>query len=194
LQHNKTAADETLPPHPPAVRDALLRRTFELARAAVRAGEAPFGALLADADGTVLLEHANAVEASRDATDHAEAGLVRRASGRLPAEAVARSYMYASSEPCGMCSCAIFWVGIPRLTYGCPASHIGELAACPGFRDREHPLAGGAPCIAADAVLVGPNALGIQRVVEGGLLLDEAKAVHVGYWVQEAAAAAMVGQ
>jgi tRNA(Arg) A34 adenosine deaminase TadA len=182
---SSTGTAAVLAPHPPAVRDALLHRTFELARRARAAGEAPFGALLADAEGNVLLEHANAVEANCDATDHAEAGLVRRASSQLPAEAIAQSHMYASAEPCGMCSCAIFWVGIPRLTYGCPASFIGELAAQPGFRDKEHPLAGGAPDVSADAVLVGRNALGIQRVVEGGLLIDEAKAVHRGYWVVE---------
>ena len=171
--------------HPPDVRDALLRRTFELALRARDAGEAPFGALLADAEGHILLEHANSVEANRDPTDHAEAGLVRRACGQLPAEVIAQSHMYASSEPCGMCSCAIFWVGIPRLTYGCPGSYISELAAQPGFRDQEHPLAGGAPNISADDVLVGSNALGFQRIVEGGMLFDEAKAVHRGYWVQE---------
>ena len=41
-----------------------------VAESAKEAGEAPFGALLADADGNVLLQHANAVEANHDATDH----------------------------------------------------------------------------------------------------------------------------
>ena len=98
---------------------------------------------------------------------NAEGGLVRRASNTLPPETVARSYMYCSGEPCGMCSCAAYWVGIPRLIYGSPGSFIAELAACTGFRDKEHPLAGGAPAVSAEAVLVGSNALGIERCVEG---------------------------
>ena len=187
MEMGQSASDEgsasTLPPHPDAVRDALLRRTFELARAAKAAGEAPFGALLADADGNVLVEHINSVEANGDPTDHAEAGLVRRAAAKLPPETVARSYMYCSGEPCGMCSCAVFWVGIPRLCYGCPGSYIGELAEQPGFSDKEHPLAGGAPAVGAEDVLVGCTTLGLQRVVQGGFLLDEAKAVHDGYWL-----------
>ena len=97
----------------------------------------------------MLLEHANAVEANRDATDHAEGGLVRRASSALPPEVVARSYLYCSSEPCGMCSCAAFWVGIPRLVYGSPGAYIGELATRASFKDREHPLAGGATAVSA---------------------------------------------
>lgn len=176
---------DVLPPHPDDVRDKLMRRCFELARQAKDAGEAPFGALLADADGNVLLEHANAVEMNRDATDHAEGGLVRRASNTLPPETVARSYMYCSGEPCGMCSCAVYWVGIPRLIYGSPGSYIGELASHAGFRDKEHPFAGGAPAVSAEAVLVGSNALNIVRSVEGCVLVDEAKAVHDGYWISE---------
>eukprot|EP00802_Teleaulax_amphioxeia_P026696 Tamp_27835.p1 GENE.Tamp_27835~~Tamp_27835.p1 ORF type:complete len:200 (+),score=33.88 Tamp_27835:42-602(+) len=182
-----------LPPHPASKREELMRRAIELALQAKAAGEAPFGALLADANGNVLLEHTNAVEATRDATEHAELGLVRRASSHLPPETVARSYMYCSGEPCGMCACAIFWVGIPRLTYGSPGSYLGELAAQPGFKDREHPLAAGAPPVAAESVLVGANALGIERVVEGGVLLQEAKAVHAGYWLPPDAGAPQHG-
>ena len=164
--------------------DALLRRTFAAAKAAESRGEAPFAALLAAPDGAVLLQHANAVEATGDPTDHAEAGLIRRASTALGQDALKGSVLVASSEPCTMCCAAAFWAGwCEAIVYGCPAAHIGELAALPGFCDNEHPLAGGAPPPgSARAVFSGPNAAGVERVVVGPRLEEEAKAVHATYW------------
>src|SRR5690349_18360087 len=52
---------------------ALLRRTFVLADEARRAGGAPYGALVADADGNVIAEHRNTAWGDGgDPTQHAE--------------------------------------------------------------------------------------------------------------------------
>jgi tRNA(Arg) A34 adenosine deaminase TadA len=52
-----------------------------------------------------------------DPTGHAESNLVRIASAALPAEVVAGSTLYTSTEPCAMCAGAIYWAGIPRVVY-----------------------------------------------------------------------------
>ena len=61
-------------PDPNDVHDlALLRRTFVLADEARRNGGAPYGALVADADGKVIAEHRNISWADGgDPTQHAE--------------------------------------------------------------------------------------------------------------------------
>ena len=71
-----TAARETDLPH--------LTRAIALAASARRHGNHPFGSLLVDRDGSVVLEAENTVVTGRDVTAHAEQNLVREASARLP--------------------------------------------------------------------------------------------------------------
>ena len=58
----------------------LLRRTIELAQQSRERGDHPFGALLADADGKILLESMNTGGTLKDATGHAERNLMTLAS------------------------------------------------------------------------------------------------------------------
>ena len=61
-------------------RDAhFLRRSFEIARRAMSHGNHPFGALLVDAGGKVLLEAENGYMPAHDGTAHAERLLATQA-------------------------------------------------------------------------------------------------------------------
>lgn len=146
-----------------------LRAAFELAREARQHGDHPFGALLAGADGTVLLGAENSVFSSHDSTAHAETNLVRLASVRFSREELAGCTLYASTEPCAMCAGAIFWAGIGRVVFGLAAERLLGLVG-PSSEElrlscRELLARGGRP-----------------TVVEGPLLEDEALAVHAGFW------------
>ena len=148
-----------------AVHEPLLEAAIALAGEARAAGDHPFGALLV-VDGRVALTARNSVHTDRDPTAHAEANLVRDALRRLSADEVARSVLYASCEPCAMCVGTMYWAGIRSLVYALPA---GELAT----------LAGGSflvPC--RDLFARAKDAV----TVVGPLLVDEARAVHDGYW------------
>lgn len=57
----------------------------------------------------------------------------------------------------------------------------------------QHPSRSGRRVVAADAVLVGSNTMGIHRVVQGGLLLEEAKTAHYGSWVEDTAQLRLLG-
>jgi len=57
-----------------------LLRAIELARLSRAKGNHPFGSLLVDASGRVVLEAENTVVTEHDVTCHAELNLVRRAS------------------------------------------------------------------------------------------------------------------
>ena len=68
-------------------RDAIfLRRSFEVARHAKQSGNHPFGALLVDSSGNVLLEAENGYLPSHDGTAHAERLLATRACTTLDAD------------------------------------------------------------------------------------------------------------
>ena len=146
--------------------ESLVRQAIALAREARAAGNHPFGALLA-VGGAVVLTARNTVHTDSDPTAHAETNLVAEAIRRLTPDEVARSVVYASCEPCAMCVGKMYWAGIRAVVYALPA---GELAK----------LAGGSFLVPCRDLF----ARAADRVsVTGPLLVDEALAVHIGYWV-----------
>jgi tRNA(Arg) A34 adenosine deaminase TadA len=94
-----------------------LLRAIALARQSREKGNHPFGSLLVDSSGRVLLEAENTVVTGRDVTGHAELNLVRAASMQLAVEALRSSTLYTSTEPCAMYSGAIYWSDIGRVVY-----------------------------------------------------------------------------
>jgi tRNA(Arg) A34 adenosine deaminase TadA len=96
----------------------LLRAAIALSARARDAGNQPYGALLADAQGRVLLEAVNTQVIDRDCTGHAELNLMRDASPRFTREQLAARTVYASGEPCPMCAGALYWSGVGRVVFG----------------------------------------------------------------------------
>jgi tRNA(Arg) A34 adenosine deaminase TadA len=153
-------------------RDAhFLRRTFEVARRSMTNGNHPFGAILVDADGKVLLEVENGYMPARDGTAHAERLLATQACTTLPLAVLRSATTYSSAEPCAMCAGAIYWAGIGRLVYALSERRLRELTG----NHPENPTLD-LPC----REVFGRG----QRPTEvvGPLLEDEAVAVHAGVW------------
>lgn len=99
--------------------EALLRRAFAVAQKSREGGDHPFGSILADEDGQVLMEQGNGYSSEGgDRTAHAEKLLASRAAKTLSLEQLARCTLYTSAEPCAMCSGAIYWAGIGRVVFG----------------------------------------------------------------------------
>ena len=112
--------------------EALLRRAVALAARAVDAGDAPYGSLLAAPDGAVLAEAHNTVRRERDITAHPELKLARWAARELdPAEA-ARTTLYTSCEPCGMCAGALVRSGLGRVVFALSTEQLVELNPASG--------------------------------------------------------------
>jgi len=107
--------------------EPFIRQCYALARQAVANGDHPFGALLVR-EGEVMLTAVNTVHSSRDVTQHAELNLISQAGRLLGYTALAESTLYTSTEPCAMCTGAIFWAGIPAIVYGCSAESLGQIA------------------------------------------------------------------
>lgn len=149
----------------------LLRRAIALSSSARQHGNHPFGALLADPDGAVLLEAENTVVTESDVTGHAETNLVRRASRALGPESMTGATMFTSTEPCAMCSGAVYWSSIERVVY---AMSEADLLKMTGDHDENPTLSLGCRAV-FDA--------GQRQIdVTGPALPDEAMAVHAGFW------------
>jgi tRNA(Arg) A34 adenosine deaminase TadA len=151
---------------------ALLRHSLAVARRARQNGKHPFGAILVDAEGRVLMEQENAFD-TEGRTGHAETVLSRRACAAYSAEELAATTMYVSAEPCAMCAGSLYWAGIGRLVYAMSEHKLGHIIG-------PHPdnLTLDLPC---RTVLTAG-----QRPVEviGPLLEEdaEAAALHDGAW------------
>lgn len=158
----------------PSQRDALfLRRSFDVGRRAAAHGNHPFGAVLVDHDGTVLIESENAYMPSGDGTAHAERLLCTQACTTYSAEVLKRSTLYSSAEPCAMCAGAIYWAGIGRLVYGLSERALREITG-------NHPEN---PTLDLPCRMVFASG---QRAVDvaGPMLEDEAATVHVDFWTR----------
>lgn len=149
----------------------FLRRSFDVAKRAMTHGNHPFGALLVDAAGEVLMEVENGYLPDRDMTAHAERLLATQASKTLDPKFLADCTLYTSAEPCAMCAGAMYWAGIGRLVYGLSERRLKTITG----NHAENPTLD-LPCRKVFAA-------GQRRVeVVGPLLEDEAAAIHDGVW------------
>ena len=148
-----------------------LERAIELAAAARQHGNHPFGSLLVDADGQVVLEAENTVVTARDVTGHAELNLVREAGARFDPAQLAGCTLYTSTEPCAMCAGAIFWSGIGRVVFALSSATLGTIVADP---TGEWTLAMSCRDVFAEG--------GRETAVHGPLIEERARVVHDGFW------------
>lgn len=107
---------------------AFLRRAIEIAAEAITSGDAPYGSLLVDAQGAVLMQAHNTVRRDRDISAHPELKLARWAARELSPEAASDTTMYTSCQPCGMCTGAIVRSGLGRVVYALSTEQLIMLA------------------------------------------------------------------
>lgn len=149
----------------------FLRLSFTVARRSLTHGNHPFGCIVVDAGGTVLIETENGYLPDHDATAHAERLAATQACRTLNHEVLARSTLYSSAEPCAMCAGAIYWAGIGRAVYGLSEHRLRGITG----NHPENPTLN-LPCREVFASGQRPTE------VIGPLLEDEAAALHDGVW------------
>ena len=152
-----------------------LRRANEVAKQARAAGNTPFGAILVDGDGEILLEQGNAEGTLHDATAHAELTLASRASRKYDKDFLAGCTLYTTCEPCPMCSGGIYWTNIGRVVFGITESQLLEMT---GGDDKNPTFSMGADKVFAagqkEIALEGPFAAVSEEICQ----------VHAGFWTK----------
>jgi tRNA(adenine34) deaminase len=148
-----------------------LRQAIAWSHTGRERGNRPFGAVVVSDQGVVLGEAWCNTTETGDCTGHAETNVVRQLSPRVDRDTLARATLYSSAEPCVMCAGAIFWSNIGRVVYGVDAVRLrvfrGERAE---QRDAE--------LSCRDVFAASPHP--IECI--GPALVEEASAVHVGFW------------
>jgi tRNA(Arg) A34 adenosine deaminase TadA len=152
--------------------DRHLLASIALSEQAVAHGNYPFGALLVDEHGTVLVEAENTVTTACDSTGHAEINLMRAASKRYSLDELRRCTLYVSAEPCAMCAAAIYWGNVGRVVFGLGVAGVVDVAE--GAHD--------VPTLAMPCRAVFDHCAGRVNV-SGPHRETEARAVHERFWV-----------
>ena len=150
-----------------------LRLANEAAKKSRASGNNPFGAVLVDSEGIVLMTQGNAEGDMHDATAHAEFVLASRASRAYSKDFIWNCTLYTTCEPCPMCTGGIYWANIGRIVYGISEVRLLELT---GADDKNPTFSMGADKVIAagqkDIRLEGPVPEAETEIVE----------VHRGFW------------
>ena len=147
-----------------------IRCSIDIARKSRKNGNHPFGSILVDQEGQILMEVENTVVTGKDSTGHSETNLMRLASEQYDSDFLAKCTIYTSTEPCPMCAGAIYWGNVRRVVYG--LSQEGLYGMIGG--DNEEALL--LPC--REIFAKGKK----QIEVVGPILEVEAREVHAGFW------------
>ena len=150
-----------------------LQRAIEISREARAAGNTPFGALLVDKDGNIVLEQGNIEITAKRCTGHAECTLADRASHELDKEFLWGCTLYTTAEPCSMCSGAIYWANIGRVVFAMTERRLLELTGS----NEQNPTFD-LPC----REIFAKGQKNIEVIGPFPALEAEAAEVHRGYW------------
>lgn len=150
-----------------------LKRCVEISMQAREAGNTPFGALLADRDGRILLEQPNVEITQRKCTGHAETQAAERASMLYSKDFLKECTLYTTAEPCAMCAGAIYWAGIGRVVYGMTEKDLLEQTGS----DPQNPTFD-LPC--REVFARGQKEIQVDGPFPE--LVQEIANVHQGYW------------
>lgn len=150
-----------------------LRRAIEVSRQSRKVGNTPFGAVLADEEGNILLEQQNVEITENKCTGHAETQLAERASHMYSKEFLAKCTLYSTAEPCVMCAGAIYWAGIGRVVYGMAETTLLEQTGA----DPQNPTLN-LPC--REVFVRGQKDIAVEGPISE--VIEEAVEVHRDYW------------
>ena len=142
-----------------------IRECIRLAEESKVNGNHPFGSILVH-DGIILLQAQNAVTTYNDIAQHPESILARSGASQFSPEFLADCTLYTSTEPCPMCTGAIYWSGIGRVVFACSVEKLSEFVSDSLKMPSREILARGDHHVE----VIGP------------VLEDEASQVHVGFW------------
>ncbi len=122
---------------------ALMKIAMQEAELAAEQGNAPFGCVVIDANGIVVLKEHDRVKENTDPTAHGEVNAIRTLCKKLHTLSLREYIFYTTSEPCTTCMSSMIKARVAKVVYGAktgqnaslqiPAEEIAE-------RSQKHPI------------------------------------------------------
>ncbi|GAA4124888.1 tRNA adenosine(34) deaminase TadA [Nocardioides fonticola] len=106
-----------------------MRAALEEARQAPATGDVPIGAVVVDADGTVLGRGRNVREAQHDPAGHAEVVALRAAAAARGSWHLEGCTLVVTLEPCTMCAGAAVLARVDRVVFGAFDAKAGAVGS-----------------------------------------------------------------
>jgi tRNA(adenine34) deaminase len=109
--------------------DVAMRAALDEARDALESGDVPIGAVVLDADGTVIARGHNVRERDGDPTGHAEMVAIRSAAEVVGEWRLTGCTLVVTLEPCTMCAGAIVLSRLERLVFAAYDDKAGAVGS-----------------------------------------------------------------
>ena len=116
------------------MKEELLKEAVKEAKVGIEKKEGgPFGAIITDQEGNIIVKAHNMVLKTNDPTSHAEIVAIRKACEKLNTKDLQNCIIYSSCEPCPMCLSAIIWANIKTVYFGATRMDANKC----GFKDED---------------------------------------------------------
>src|ERR687886_108339 len=115
-----------------------MSQAIALAQVAGDAGEVPVGAVIVDANNTLIATAENRRERDKDPTAHAEILALRAAGQALQSWHLNSCTLYVTLEPCPMCAGAIVLARLGLLVYGTDDPKTGAIRTVANIPDSAY--------------------------------------------------------
>jgi len=109
--------------------DGAMRLALTEARAALAGDDVPVGAVVLDADGTVIGTGRNTRESDADPTGHAEVVALRAAAATRGEWRLTGCTLVVTLEPCTMCAGALVLALVDRVVFGAYDDKLGAVGS-----------------------------------------------------------------
>ena len=100
------------------MQERLMRICMEEAEKAIARGDDPFGGVIADKEGNIIVRDGNRENTEMNRSAHAEMVLIREACKKLGKTDLSGYISVCNGESCPMCCCALVLSGIDEFYYG----------------------------------------------------------------------------
>lgn len=153
----------------------FLREAIKVSAESRAMGNTPFGAILVDSQGNILLKQTNVEFTEHKSTGHAETQLIEKASLKYDKDFLWNCILYTTVEPCVMCAGAQYWANIGTLVYGLSEKELLKMT----LDDEKNPTLD-VPC--REVFARGQKNIKVIGPFEE--LKAEIVKVHEGYWLK----------
>lgn len=152
----------------------LLRECIKIADESVKNGNHPFGCLLADKDGNILIRMENGFSHGGSAA-HAETLCLLEAGRNYKPEFLKDCTLYSNFEPCAMCTGALYWTNVGTLVFGATEEDLLKFTG----DNEENPTLS---LSSRDVIERGQKEIVVVGPVEDEKLLAEICEPHIEFW------------